>query len=131
MTRDSEGKIFIGQSIVQKLMIPYIKPMSIQKRVVCGCETCVSADTLQSSLNYWRLKNIKWLEFIALNRSRSQSAIPFNRRVEAYKEEILFDDELIHMKASQAAYSMFCSFMENSLKLPNRDCAIGTKCYTK
>ena len=34
------------------------------------------------------------------------------------------DDELIHMKASQAAYSTFCSFMENSLKLPNWDCIL-------
>ena len=56
MAKDSEGKVIIGQSMLQKLMPPYIKPMSMQRRVVCGCETCVSADTLQSSLNYWRLK---------------------------------------------------------------------------
>ena len=71
MAKDSEGKVIIGQSMLQKLMPPYIKPMSIQNRAVCGCETCVSADTLQSSLNYWRLKNIKWMECIASNKSRN------------------------------------------------------------
>ena len=50
MARDSEGKVIIGQSMLQKLMPPYIKPMSMQHSVVCGCEVCVSADTLQNFL---------------------------------------------------------------------------------
>jgi hypothetical protein len=71
MANDSEGKVTIGQSMLQKLKTPYIKPMSMQHRVVCGCETCVSADTLQSSLNYWRLKSIKQMESITSNKSRN------------------------------------------------------------
>jgi hypothetical protein len=64
------------------------------------------------------------MKYIASTKSRNQSANLFHIRLEAYKEEILFDDELIHMKASQAAYFTFCSVMENSLKLPIRECVL-------
>ena len=56
MARDSNEKTIINQSMLQKLMPLYVKPTLIQRKLLCGCEICVSTDTLQSSLNHWKLK---------------------------------------------------------------------------
>ena len=124
MAKDSEGKPIISQSMLHTLIPPYIKPMSMQKRFLCACEICVSAETLQSSLNYWRLKNIKRLDYMVSNRLRCRGGVSFQKDVSAYKEEILVDGSLIHKKASQAAFDTFCSFSNNPLKLPRWHCVL-------
>lgn len=58
--RDDDGNIFISQYMLKKLLTLQVRYMSHQKKI-CGCEDCIRADVLHSSLNNWRLGHIEML----------------------------------------------------------------------
>ena len=58
---DDNGKVIVSESSLRKILPRNIKPMSKQKRVLCGCEACITADLLQLSLNAWQQKHLKRL----------------------------------------------------------------------
>ena len=54
------GKIIISGSTFRSLLPPQLKQMSARYKVICGCECCISAKSIHSSLLSWRdiyLKN--------------------------------------------------------------------------
>ena len=53
---DDNGKVIRSDFNLCKLIPPNVKPMSKQRRILCGCEICVSADILQHSNNAWTTK---------------------------------------------------------------------------
>ena len=55
--KDEKGAVILSETMLRKKLPPNIKLMSYQKRNVCQCEICTSADIMQNSLNEWR-KNI-------------------------------------------------------------------------
>ena len=73
--RDDNGKVIISDSKICKLIPPNVKPMSKQRRILCGYKICVSADILQHSINAWRTKHLKRLKDIMNARRRSRSSI--------------------------------------------------------
>jgi hypothetical protein len=50
--RDDDGNVFISQYMLKKLLTRQVRYMSHQKKI-CGCEDCIRADVLHSSLNNW------------------------------------------------------------------------------
>ena len=44
--RDDNGRVIIGDFNLYKLIPPNAKLMSKQRRILCGCKSCVSADIL-------------------------------------------------------------------------------------
>ena len=48
-TRDEDGKIIISDSTFRSLFLPQFKQMSAHYKIVCGCECCISAKSIQSS----------------------------------------------------------------------------------
>ena len=60
--RNEDGKIIISDSTLRSLLPPQLKQMSTRYNIMCGCEFCISAKSIHSSLISWRdryLKKIK------------------------------------------------------------------------
>ena len=52
--RDEDGKIIISDSTLCSLYPPQLNQMSAQYKIMCGCEYCISAKSIHSSLLSWR-----------------------------------------------------------------------------
>ena len=48
--RDEDGNIIISYSTLRSLLPPQLKQMSVQYKVMCGCECCMSDKSIHSSL---------------------------------------------------------------------------------
>eukprot|EP00957_Ditylum_brightwellii_P123030 9380390-Ditylum_brightwellii.AAC.1 len=53
------GRVRMSDSNLQKLIPPNIKPMSKQRKILCGCMICIPADNLQHPINTRRTKHLK------------------------------------------------------------------------
>ena len=53
--RNKDGKVCIGYTSLRKYTPKRIKPTSNINKITCGCETCISAMSLQYDSNKWRL----------------------------------------------------------------------------
>ena len=51
--RDEDGKIIISDSTLRSLLPPQLKQMSAYYKIMCGCECCISAKSIHSSLLSW------------------------------------------------------------------------------
>ena len=51
--RDEDGKIIISGSTLHSLLPPQLKEMSTRYKLMCGCESCISAKIIHSSLLSW------------------------------------------------------------------------------
>ena len=58
-TRDEDGKIIINDSTLSSLLPPQLKQMSARYKIMCGCECCISAKSIHSSLLSWRNRYLK------------------------------------------------------------------------
>ena len=52
--RDEDGKIIISDSSLCSLLSPQLKQMPARYKIMCGCECCISAKSIHSSLLSWR-----------------------------------------------------------------------------
>ena len=57
--RDEDGKIIISDFILGSLLPPQLKQMSARYKIICGCECCISAKSIHSSLISWRDRYLK------------------------------------------------------------------------
>ena len=57
--RDEYGKIIISDSTLISLLPPQLKQMSARYTIMCGCECCISAKSIHSSLLSWRDRYLK------------------------------------------------------------------------
>ena len=57
--RDEDGKIIISDSTLRSLLPPQLKKMSARYKIMCGCECCISAKSIHSSLLSWRDRYLK------------------------------------------------------------------------
>ena len=52
--RDADNNIIISDSTLCNILTIQLKKMSYQYKVMCGCECCISAKSMHSSLLTWR-----------------------------------------------------------------------------
>ena len=57
--RDEYGKSIISDSTLCSLLPPQLKKMSARYKIMCGCECCISAKSIHSSLLSWRDRYLK------------------------------------------------------------------------
>ena len=50
---DENSKIIISDSTLRSLLPPQLKQMSARYKVMCGCECCIYAKIIHSSLLSW------------------------------------------------------------------------------
>ena len=49
-SRDEDGKFIISDSTLRSLLPPQLKTMSARYKIMCGCECCIYAKIIHSSL---------------------------------------------------------------------------------
>ena len=59
---DKNNKPLISDTALRNLLPPELRKMKKYQRIMCGCETCIAASTLQESLNAWRRRYLKSLQ---------------------------------------------------------------------
>ena len=57
--RDENDKIIISDSTLCLLFPPQFKQVSARYNIICGCECCISAKSIHSSLLSWRDRYLK------------------------------------------------------------------------
>ena len=57
--RDEDGKIIIIDSTLRLLLLPQLKKMSTRYKIMCGCECCIYAKSIHSSLLSWHDRYLK------------------------------------------------------------------------
>ena len=57
--RDKYDNIIISGSKMRSLLPPQLKEMSARYKVICGCESCIYAKIIHSSLISWRDRYLK------------------------------------------------------------------------
>ena len=73
-SRDEDGKIIISDSTVRALLPAQLKQMYVHYKIMCGCECCIYAKSIHSSLVSWRDRYLKKLKDQSQNsQSRSSS----------------------------------------------------------
>ena len=91
-SRDEDGKIIISDSTFRSLLPPQLKQMSARYKIMCGCECCISAKSIHSSLLSWRDRYLK------------------NSRIKAkmLKAEGLVRKHITYIKHMYARYKVMC-----------------------
>ena len=51
--RDEDNNIIIRDPTLQNIIPPQLKNMTYQYKVMCGCECCIYAKIVHSSLSLW------------------------------------------------------------------------------
>ena len=77
--RDENDKIIISDSILRSLMPTQLKTMYLRYKVMCGCECCISAKSIHSSLLSWCDRYFKKLKDISQNDQNRRSGGKSNR----------------------------------------------------
>ena len=60
--RDEDGKIITSDSTLCALLPPQLKIISARYKIMCGCESCISAKSIHYSLLSWRDRYLKKLK---------------------------------------------------------------------
>ena len=71
--RDENGKIIIRNSTLRSLLPPQLKQMSARYKIMCGCECCISAKIIHSSLLSWCDRYLKKLKYQIQNAQSRRS----------------------------------------------------------
>ena len=117
---DKNNKPLISDTALRYLLPPELRKMTTRHKIMCGCEPCLSASTLQESLNAWRRRYLKQLDTAHRNKGTRQSKSAY----ESYKSSILHNNKLIHERAKDAALSTMCPFLDPALDLPHWCCVL-------
>ena len=83
--RNEDGKIIISNSKLRSLLPPQLKQMSSRYKVTCGCEFCISAKSIHSSLLSWRDRYLGKLKDKSQNSQSRRSGEKAHHICETYK----------------------------------------------
>ena len=77
--RDEDVNIIISDSTLRSLLPPQLKQMSTLYKVRCGCEYCISAKSMHSSLISWRKRYLKKIKYKIQNAQSRRSVKDVNK----------------------------------------------------
>ena len=97
--RDEDGKIIISDSTLRSLLPPQLKQMSAQYKFMCGCECCISAKSIHSSLLSWRDRYLEKLKDRSQNAQIRRSGEKEHNIYETYKNIVMPHGRHIYAKA--------------------------------
>ena len=106
-------------------MPPQVRKFSKKHKTMCGCEVCITANSMHSSLLAWRKRIITKLQNSANNAANRRSGRQMQTRFESYRDQVMIEGEHKYPKAKQAAYAMLCPFPNTEHDLPHWKCVLG------
>ena len=87
--RDEDGKIIISDSTLRSLLPPQFKKMSARYKIMCGCECCIYAKSIHSSLLSWRDRYFKRLKDQSQNAQSRRSGEKAHHIYTTYKNTVM------------------------------------------
>ena len=97
-SRYEYGKIIISDYTLRSLLPPQLKQMSAQYKVMCGCECCIYAKSIHSSLTSWRHRYLKKLKEKNQNSQIRSSGEKAHNIYETYKNTLIPHGHHIYYK---------------------------------
>ena len=87
--RYGDGKIIISCPTLRSLLPPQLKQMSARYNIMCGCECCISARSIHSSLLSWRDRYLKKLKDQSQNSQSRRSGDRAHQIYTTYKNTVM------------------------------------------
>ena len=98
--------------------------MSARYKVMCGCECCIYAKSINSSLLSWRDRYLKKLKDKRKNSQRRRSGEKSHHIYETYKNTVMPQGRHIYAKSSDTANSTMCTYPQSDHALSNWKCVL-------
>ena len=121
--RDEDGKIIISDSTLRSLLPPQLKQISERYKMMCGCECCISAKIIHSSLLFWRDRYLKKLKDQSQN-AQSRSGEKAHQIYTTYKNIVMPHVSHIYATASDMANATMCPYPQSEHSLPHWKCVL-------
>ena len=96
--------------------------MSARYKVMCGCECCISANIIHSSLLSWRDRYLKKLKDKSQNAQSRRSGEKSHHIYEKYKNTVIPHGRHIYVKAYDTAKATMRTYTQSNNALPHRKC---------
>ena len=111
--RDEDGKIIISDSTLCSLFPPQLKQMSARYKIMCGCECCISAKIIHSSLLSWHDRYLKKLKDKIQNSQSRRSGEKAHHIYITYKNTVMPHGSHIYAKASDMDNATMCTYPQS------------------
>ena len=122
--RDEDGKIIISDSTLRSLLPPQLKQISARYKVMCGCECCISAKSIHSSLLSWRDRYLKKLKYQSQNTQSRRSGEKAHQIYTTYKNNVMPHGSHIYATASDMENDTMCTYPQSEHSLPHWKCVL-------
>ena len=117
--RDEDGKIIISNSKCFSLLPPQLKQTSARYKVMCGCECCISAKIIHSSLLSWCDRYLEEIKDKSQNTQSRRSGDKAHHRYTTYKNTVIPHGRHIYSKASYMENSTLFTYHQSCNALPH------------
>ena len=91
---------------------------------MCGCECCIYAKSINSSLLYWRDRYLKKLKDKIQNAQSRRSGEKSHKVYTTYKNTVMPHGRHIYAKASDMANATMCACPHSDNALPHWKCVL-------
>ena len=98
--------------------------MSTRYKVMCGCECCISAKTIHSSLLSWRYRYLKKLKYLSQNSQNRRYDEMDNHLFETYKNSVIPHGLHIYETSSDMAMAIVCAYPPSQHAFPHWKCVL-------
>ena len=104
---------------MRSLLPPQLKQMSARYNIMCGCECCIFAKSIHSSLLSWRDRYLKKLKDRRQNAQSRRSGEKSHHIYETYKNTVITHGRHIYAKESYMANATMCIYTQSDHELPH------------
>ena len=122
--RYEDGKIIISDYKLRSMFPPKLKQMSARYKIMCGCECCIYAKSIHSSLLSWRDRYLKKLKYKIQNDQSRRSGEKARHIYETFKNIVMPHGCHIYSKASDMENDKMCTYPQSDHALPHWKCAL-------
>ena len=122
--RDEDGKIIISDSKLRSLLPPQLKQMSARYKIMCGCECCIYAKSIYSSLLSWRDRYLKKLKDQIQNAQSRRFGEKAHHIYTTYKNTVMPHGGHIYAKAPDMENDTMCTYPQSEHALPHWKCVL-------
>ena len=98
--------------------------MSARYKVMCGCEYCIYAKSIHSSLLSWCDNYLKKLKDKSQNYQSRRSGEKAHHIYEKYKNTVMPHGRHIYAQASDMAKATMCTYPQSDHALPHWKCVL-------
>ena len=118
--RYEDDNIIISDSTLGSLLTPQLKKMSALYNIICGCECCISAKSIHSSLLSWRDGYLNQLKYQTQNSQSRRSSERLHHIYETLKNTVIPHGRHIYAKAYDTEKATMCTYPQYDHALPQR-----------